>query len=65
MKQGKMAKNEMGKSPAGYCKFKRGDDDDEPHSRAFVWNILGAIWTQQNKPELIDLPFKEAQENGA
>ena len=41
-----------------YLKFKRGDDD-EPHGRAFVWNILGAIWTQQNKPELIDLPFKE------
>jgi hypothetical protein len=47
-----------------YLKFKRGDDD-EPHGRAFVWNILGAIWTQQNKPEMIDLPFKEAQENGA
>ena len=41
-----------------YLKFKRGDDD-EPHGRAFVWNILGAIWTQQNKPEMIDLPFKD------
>jgi hypothetical protein len=41
-----------------YLKFKRGDDD-EPHGRAFVWNILGALWTQENKPELIDLPFKE------
>lgn len=30
---------------------------DEPHLRAFVWNILGAIWTHQNKPEMIDLPF--------
>ena len=24
---------------------------------AFVWNILGAIWTHINKPEMIDLPF--------
>lgn len=31
--------------------------DDEPHDRAFIWNILGAIWTVDNKPELIDLPF--------
>mgnify|MGYP000887934315 CR=1 FL=1 len=41
-----------------YLKYLRGDKD-EPHDRAFVWNILGAIWTQWNKPELIDLPFSE------
>ncbi len=41
-----------------YLKWRRGDRD-EPHDRAFLWNILGALWTQQNKPELIDLPFKE------
>ena len=40
-----------------YLKFKRGDKD-EPHDRAFLWNMLGAIWTQVNKPELNDLPFK-------
>jgi hypothetical protein len=39
-----------------YLKFLRGDDD-EPHDRAFCWNILCAIWTHKNKPELIDLPF--------
>lgn len=39
-----------------YLKFLRGDVD-EPHDRAFVWNILGALWTHKNKPELIDLPF--------
>ena len=39
-----------------YLKFKRGDTD-EPHDRAFLFNILGAIWTHENKPELIDLPF--------
>lgn len=41
-----------------YLKYKRGDDD-EPHGRAFVWNILGALWTQEHRPEMIDLPFKE------
>ena len=40
-----------------YLKYLRGDKD-EPHDRAFVWNMLGALWTQKNKPELIDLPFK-------
>ena len=41
-----------------YLKFLRGDTD-EPHDRAFIWNMLGAIWTHENKPELIDLPFAE------
>ena len=43
-----------------YLKFKRGDRD-EPHDRAFMWNICGAIWTHENKPEMIDLPFKEKE----
>lgn len=34
-----------------YLKFCRGDND-EPHNRAFCWNILCAIWTCINKPEL-------------
>ena len=48
-----------------YLKFRRGDVD-EPHDRAFVWNMLGAIWTHENKPELIDLPFasKDKPDNG-
>lgn len=41
-----------------YLKLLRGDTD-EPHDRAFLWNILGAIWTHEHKPELIDLPFAE------
>lgn len=39
-----------------YLKFLRGDTD-EPHDRAFLFNMLGALWTHENKPELIDLPF--------
>lgn len=31
--------------------------DDEDHINAFVWNMLGAIWTHKQYPELIDLPF--------
>ena len=34
-----------------YLKWLRGDKD-EPHDRAFVWNILCCIWTCLNKPEL-------------
>lgn len=41
-----------------YLKHLRGDTD-ERHDRAFIWNLLGALWTAKNKPELIDLPFKE------
>lgn len=36
-----------------YLKFLRGDDD-EPHDRAFVWNIMCCIWTCVHKPELND-----------
>lgn len=39
-----------------YLKYSRGDDD-EPHDRAFCWNILCAIWTCKHKPELND--YKE------
>ena len=34
-----------------YFKYLRGDDD-EPHDRAFVWNILCCIWTCKHKPEM-------------
>ena len=34
-----------------YLKWLRGDND-EPHDRAFVWNILCCIWTCENMTEL-------------
>lgn len=37
-----------------YLKWLRGDRD-EPHDRAFIWNMVGAIWTMQNKPEFNDI----------
>lgn len=37
-------------------KYIRGDKD-EPHDRAFVWNMLGAIWTVYHHPELCDSPY--------
>lgn len=37
-----------------YLKYLRGDAD-ERHDRAFVWNMLGAMWTINHKPELIDI----------
>ena len=45
-----------------YLKWLRGDKD-EPHDRAFVWNMLGAIWTQKHLPHLIDLPFGKENEH--
>lgn len=33
-----------------YLKYKAGWDD-EPHDRAFVWNIICLIWTLDHKPE--------------
>ena len=44
-----------------YLKYRRGDDD-EPHGRAFLWNVLGAWWTHINKPEMVDLPFANKEE---
>lgn len=44
-----------------FLKFIRGDKD-EPHDRAFVWNILCCMWTCKNKPELNDYPRKEIEE---
>lgn len=44
-----------------YLKFNRGDTD-EPHDRAFLWNMLGLLWTQENMPDMNDLPFGEVTE---
>lgn len=41
-----------------YLKYLRGDKD-EPHDRAFCWNILCCIWTCIHKPELDDYAPKE------
>lgn len=44
-----------------YLKFLRGDTD-ERHDRAFVWNMLGALWTINHKPELIDIGGKDGND---
>lgn len=36
-----------------YLKHLRGDTD-EPHDRAFVWNIMCCIWTCKHMPDLND-----------
>lgn len=41
-----------------YLKWLRGDKD-EPHDRAFCWNILCCIWTCENMPELNDYKKNE------
>ena len=37
-----------------FIKHLRGDTD-EPHERAFIWNLLCAVWTYIHKPELDDI----------
>lgn len=44
-----------------YLKYLRGDKD-EPHDRAFCWNILCCIWTCIHKPELNDYAKKEEKD---
>ena len=39
-------------------KYFRGDQD-EPHDRAFLWNMFCLLWTIENKPECNDLPYKK------
>ena len=41
-----------------YLKYLRGDTD-EPHDRAFCWNIICAIWTCEHKPELNTYAVKD------
>lgn len=38
-----------------YLKYLRGDTD-EPHDRAFCWNLMCAIWTVEHMPELNEYP---------
>ncbi len=44
-----------------YLKWCR-EDHDEPHDRAVCWNLMCAIWTCMNKPELNEYA-KEGIEN--
>lgn len=46
-----------------YLKWARGDKD-EPHDRAFCWNLLCCMWTCIHKPELCDVPFSHSTEKG-
>lgn len=46
-----------------YFKFKAGQTD-ERHDLAFLWNILGALWTHRHKPEMQDLPFAKGVKEG-
>lgn len=38
-----------------YLKYRRGDND-EPHNRAFLWNLVCAIWTHKHKAAMVDIP---------
>ena len=40
-----------------YFKWMRGDED-ERHDRAFMWNIMCAVWTMEHKPDMNDFAGK-------
>ena len=44
-----------------YFKFRRGDTD-EPHDRAFIWNMMCCIWTCMHKPELNDYAIRTTED---
>lgn len=49
-----------------YLKWLRDKDTgktDEPHDRAFVWNMLGAAWTMINHPDLDDYTMRQDKKN--
>lgn len=37
--------------------------NDEPHDRAFVWNLVCCAWTMKNKPEMDDFTVKNKNGN--
>lgn len=45
-----------------YLKWLRGDQD-EPHDRAFVWNLMACIWTCRHRPDLNEY-IKRSDSNG-
>ncbi len=51
----------IGSAIRQYLKWLRGDDDG-PHDRAVCWNLMCAVWTCINKPELNEYA-KEGIEN--
>ena len=45
-----------------FLKFVDGQQD-EPHNRAYIWNLLGAIWTYKNLPDMVDIYFPKKPES--
>ncbi len=43
-----------------YFKYWRGDED-EPHNRAFLWNLFCLLWTVKHRPKCNDLPYNEVK----
>ena len=59
-KKGINVKSYIDSAVRHYLKWRRGDTD-EPHDRAFGWNLLSACWTCEHLPELNDYAKKEAK----
>ena len=44
-------------------KYMRGDTD-EPHLRAAAWNLMWALNQSVERPELVDVPWREEDKDG-
>lgn len=44
-----------------YLKFRRGDED-EPHDRAVLWNLMCAIWTHEHRTDCREFPVWEVKD---
>lgn len=60
-KKGIPAKRYIDSATRHLLKFIRGDND-EPHKRAFAWNVMCCIWTCEHIPDLND--YRKDSENG-
>ena len=38
---------------------------DEDHLIAAIWNLCGLAWNEEKRPDLMDIPSRKDEENGA
>ena len=46
-----------------FVKYMDGQNDED-HLIATIWNLFGLAWTEEKKPELIDIPSRMEKSNG-
>lgn len=62
-KKGIPLHNYINSGPRHFLKQMRGDTD-EPHDRAFVWNLICCAWTYVHNPDMDDIEKDMVYKNG-